>query len=248
MTNLAVIGHNNPPEPTPFEAVQARINDLYGEAKLWLDGDPIKTQSQADALNTLASHIKAAASEAETLRKAEVKPFDDGKAEVQARFNVLIGETKSITGLTVKALDAVKAALKPYLLELDRQQQEAARTAREEAEKTIAEARAAIRATDAANLEARDHAEQLLSDAKDLERDANRLAKAKPQAHGEGRAVGLRTVYTPIMLSYRDAAAWAFVEKKAELETFLMDLAKAEIRAGKRNAWQGFAVKEEKVI
>lgn len=248
MMNLAVIGHNQPPEPTPFEAIRARINDLYGEATNWCDGEPVKTQQQADALNTLANYIKAAESEADELRITENKPFDDGKAEVQARYNVLIGKTKSVTGLTVKALEAVKAALKPYLIELDRQQQEVARKAREEAEKAIAEAQAAIRTTDAANLEAREQAEQLVSDAKDLERDANRLAKAKPQAHGDGRAVGLRTVYSAVMLSYREAAAWAFVERKNELETFLMDLAKAEIRAGKRDAWQGFAVKEEKVI
>jgi hypothetical protein len=240
------IGGNAPPV-TPFEAVQTRINDLYGEAKLWLDGEPIKTQAQADAINTLAIHIKAAESEADELRITENKPFDDGKAEVQARYNVLIGKTKSVTGLTVKALESVKAALKPYLVELDRQQQEVARKAREEAEKAIAEAQAAIRTTDAANLEAREQAEQLVSDAKDLERDANRLAKAKPQAHGEGRAVGLRTVYRPVMTSYVDAARWAYAEHKEAFTAFIQDLAEKQVRIGKREI-PGFDVKEEKVI
>lgn len=247
MTNLAVIGHNQPPEPTPFEAIKARINDLYGEAKLWLDGEPIKTQSQADALNNLGNAIREAANEAEKLRKVEVKPFDDGKAEVQARYNALIGETKAVTGLTVKALDAVKAALKPYLLELDRIQQETARKAREEAERAIAEAQAAIRTTDAANLEEREKAEQLISDAMDLERDASKLEKAKPQARGDGRAVGLRTVYRTVMISFVEAARWAFKEHKEDFTEYLQDLAEKQVRSGKREI-PGFEVKEEKVL
>lgn len=248
MTNLAVIGHNQPPEPTPFEAIKTRIDDLYGEAKLWLDGEPVTTQQQADALNTLANHIKEAESEADALRVAENKPFDDGKSEVQARYNALIGKTTKVTGLTVKALEAVKAALKPYLLEVDRRQQETARIAKEEADKAIAEAQAALRDRDKSNLENVERAEQLLSDAKDLEKDAARLANAKPQAKGEGRATGLRTVYRAELVSYRDAAAWAFINKKTELEAFLIELGAKEVRAGKRIDFQGFKVIEERTI
>ena len=86
-----------------------------------------------------------------------------------------------------------------------------------------------------------------MSDAKDLERDANRLTKAKPQAHGEGRAVGLRTIYVPVMDSYRDAAAWAYLNHAVALTGFLDDLAQKRVRAGDR-AIPGFTIKEEKVV
>ena len=77
---MNMIGHNNP--PTEFEVCKKTIQDLYEEAKLWLDGEPVETQEQADALNTLESRIREAAKDAEANRKKEAKPFDDGKAEV----------------------------------------------------------------------------------------------------------------------------------------------------------------------
>lgn len=64
MNDRAVIGGNNPPEPTPFELSKQAIEDLYEEARQWLDGDPVSTQAQADALNTLQARIKDAAKEA----------------------------------------------------------------------------------------------------------------------------------------------------------------------------------------
>lgn len=248
MTNLATIGHNNPPEPTPFEAVETRINDLYEEAKQWLDGEPVTTQQQADALNNLEGEIRKAAKDAEALRKAEVKPLDDAKAEVQARYNPLIGETKAVTGKTVKALDAVRAALKPYLLELDRLQREAAEKARKEAEEKQREAMQAMQQRDRSNLEEREQAEQLFAEAKELEKDATKLEAAKPQAKGNFRATGLRTVYRAEMTSYREAAAWAYTNKREELTTFLNELAEKEVRAGRRTAFQGFNVIEERTI
>jgi hypothetical protein len=248
MTNLAVIGHNNPPEPTPFDAVKARIDDLYNEATLWLDGEPVKTQGQANALNTLENMIREAANDAEALRKAEVAPLDELKTEIQTRFNVLIGDTKTVTGKTVKAVAAVKAALKPYLIEIDNRQREEARKAKEEADAAIAEAQAALKQRDAINLGSIERAEQLLSDAEDLKKDAAKLAAAKPQASGDGRATGLRTTYRAVMTSYREAAAWAYTNKKPEFEIFLADLAAKEVRAGKHVSFQGFDVIKERTI
>ncbi len=58
---IAQIGHNKPPEMTAFEALSANIDDLFDEAKLWMDGEPVTTQQQADALNTLETRIRDAA-------------------------------------------------------------------------------------------------------------------------------------------------------------------------------------------
>jgi polyhydroxyalkanoate synthesis regulator phasin len=111
MHKIAQIGDNNP--PSPFDEIKSRIDDLYNEAKLWLDGEPVTTQEQANALNTLENRIREAAKEAETLRKSEVKPLDEAKAEIQERFNALIGETKTVTGKTVMAISTIKSFLKP---------------------------------------------------------------------------------------------------------------------------------------
>lgn len=237
---LAFIGHNNPPEPTPFEACKTAIEDLYSEAKTWLDGEKVTTKEQADALNTLESAVRKAAKVAEENRKAEAKPFDDGKAEVQARY-------KPIQAKADDALASIKAALKPYLLELERQQQEAARIAREEAARKQAEALEAIRQRDAANLEQREAAEKLVAEAKAAEEAARKAENAKAHAKGEGRATGLRSVFKAVMTDNREAAAWVWNNHNAELMVFVQDLADKAVRSGSRKI-AGFEVVEERVL
>lgn len=236
MNVIATIGHNR----SPFELVKESIEDLYAEAKLWLDGEPVTTQEQADALNTLQSRIREAAKEAEKARKAEAKPFDDGKAEVQARY-------KPIQNRADEADAAVKCALKPYLMELDRRQQEAARMAREEAARKQQEAMDAMRQRDAANLESREHAEKLAAEAKAAAAAASKAEQAKAHAKGAGRATGLRTVHRAVMVDPKEAAAWVWVERRDELMTFVQDLADKAVRAGSRTI-RGFDVVEEKVL
>jgi len=237
---------NNPPY-SAFESIKTKINDLYDEAKNWLDGQPITTQAQADALNTLADHIRKAATEADELRKNENKPFDDGKAEVQERYNVLIGKTTKVTGLTVKALDATNAALKPFLIEQARIQREAAAKARQVADEALEAAKAALADRDKTNLESVEIAEQLIDDAKGLEKEAQRIESAKAQAKGEGRAKGLRTVYTATMTSYVEAARWAYNEHVEAFVEFLNNLAAKEVRVGKR-ILPGFEIKGEEAL
>lgn len=244
----AVIGSNNPPEEmTAFEAVKINITDLYDEAKLWLDGEPVTTQEQADALNTLKDRVKKAAAAAEAERVKEAKPLQDKVADIQARYNELIGKNKSVTGLAIKAEEACNAALKPYLIELDRQQQEKARLAREEADRLQREAMEAMRARDAANLAQRDEAEQLANDAKAAEAAATRAENARAHARGDGRATGLRTVYRAVIADRKQAAAWVWIDRNDELMTWIQDQADKAVRAGSRTI-PGFEVIEERVI
>ena len=245
MSALATIGHNSP--PSPFDEIKTRIEDLYGEAKQWLDGEPVSTQDQANALNTLENRIREAAKEAEALRKAEVKPLDDAKAEIQDRFNALIGETKTATGKTVMAIAAIKAALKPYLLELDRQQREAAAKARAEAEKAEQAALIAMQTRSADNLDEREEAERLLSEAKALNAAASKAEDAKAHAKGDGRASGLRSVWRAQMNSPFDAAAWAWKAHREELMAFVQGLADRDVRTGSRTI-SGFNIIEDRVL
>lgn len=243
----AVIGNNGGPELTAFDAVKINITDLYDEAKLWLDGTPVETQEQADALNTLKARIKDAIKAAETQRVIEGAPHKQAIDEIQARYNELIGNNKSVTGIALKAEDACNKALKPYLLELDRQQQEAARIAREEAERKQREAQEAMRQRDAANLQQAEDAERLVQEAKQADAAANQAEKAKAHAKGEGRATGLRTVHRAVLLNRKEAAAWMWVDHNDDLMTFIQDYADKAVRAGARKI-NGFEVIEEKVL
>ncbi len=244
---LNLMGHNNPPEPTPFELSKQAIQDLYDEAKLWLDGEPVTTQHQADALNTLKDRIKKATKAAEENRKLDIKPYQEEVDAIQAAYNELIGKNKSVTGIAIKAEEAVNAALRPYLVELDRKQQEAARLAREEADRKREEALAAIRQRDDANLAEREQAELLVKQAKEADEAARKAEGAKAHAKGEGRATGLRTVYRAVMTDAKEAAAWVWVTRRDELMVFIQDQADKAVRAGNRKI-QGFDIIEEKVL
>lgn len=242
----AVLGGNFPPMTT-YEAVKINILDLYEEAKQWLDGTPIETQEQADAVNTLKDSIKKAKKAADEAYEEEVRPHQETVKEIQARYNDLTGKNKSVTGLAIKAEEACNAALKPYLLELDRQQQEKARLAREEADRLQREAMEAMRQRDAANLEQRGAAERLVNEAKAAETAAHRAENAKAHAKGEGRATGLRTVPRAVLDDKKLAAAWVWVSHNDELMEFIQDLADRTLRGGKRDI-PGFKIVDEKVI
>src|SRR3546814_3853703 len=81
----APIGHNNPPEPTPYEAILTDVQDLSETAQGFLDGDPINDQATADMVAKLIDEARKGQKAAEDLRKEEAKPFDDGKKAVQAK-------------------------------------------------------------------------------------------------------------------------------------------------------------------
>lgn len=243
----AVLGGNNPPGPTPFDLSKAEIADLYDEAKLWLDGTPVETQAQADAINTLKAKIKEAKNRAEEAREKEIKPHQETVKEIQDRYNQLIGKNKSVTGLALKAEDACNAALLPFLKKLEEEQREAARLAREEAERKQQEALAAMRERDAANLEQRELAEQLVKEAKQAEEAARKAENVKAHAKGDGRATGLRTVYKAVVEDAREAAAWVWKERNAELMEFVQDQADKAVRAGAKSI-RGFKIIEDKVL
>jgi hypothetical protein len=271
----AIIGGNNPPEETPidvavdanaavaiglltapidpfaaaFDAVRVNIVDLYEEAKLWLDGTPVEHQDQADAINTLKSAIKAATAAAEDIRVKEITPHQDTVKEIQARYNELIGNNKTVVGIAIRAEKACNDALRPYLLELDRQQQETARLAREEADRLHNEAMEAMRQRDPANLAQREEAETLVQVARQASTTATRAENSKAHAKGQERATSLRTIRTPQLVDAKLAAAWVWKERNEDLMAFILELATKEVRSasGKREI-PGFTIVEEKVL
>lgn len=239
----AVIGGNM----SPFDITKKSIQDLYDEAKLWMDGTPVETQDQADAINTLKAAIKKATKEAEVLRETEIKPHQDTVKEIQARFNELIGENKSITGLAIKAEQACNAALKPYLMRLAQAQEAAAKLAREEAEKAQQIALAAMRERDIANLAQREEAERLVKQAQQAQDAARKAEGLKAHAKGEGRATGLRTVYRAVIEDEREAAAWLWNDHRDRVIALAQEVAD-KIQKTETTKIRGFRVEKEMVL
>jgi hypothetical protein len=233
----AVVGGNNPPAD-PFGAIKAHISDLYEEAKGFLDGEPIATEGQADAVASLLDQIRQAEKTADEIRKEENRPFDEGKAAVQAKFAPLIADTKSVRGLTVLAAEACKAALAPWRQEQERIKREAADRARREAEEAAAKAAEAARvARD--DLAAQEQAEAAIRAADAAAKVANKAEKSATTG------TGLRSYWAPKLVNGVEAARHYWQTDRAACEEFFLSLANRDTRAGHRTI-PGFEVIEER--
>ncbi len=231
-------GHNTPPEPTAYELARDRIEDLWGEALLWMDGAKVDSQEMADGIANLLAELRKAEKDADAARKAEAEPFDLGKAEVQAKYRPLLTKTE-------QASKACKAAVAPWLQAKAEAIEAKAREAREEAERKTREAQEAIRAADVANLTERAAAEVLVKAAKRAESAAIKSARETATAGGfGGRAVGLRRTVKPKIVDEIAALRWAWKAYPENMLCTVLILAEKEIRAGKREI-PGFDIQEE---
>lgn len=247
MTQEIGIGHNGAPQPTPFEVVQTQINDLYGEATHWLDGNPIQSQDEADAIQTLMRLIQTAEKKADETRKDEAKPHDEAKTEIQDRYNQLIGKTKSVTGLTVRAIDACKKVLAPWLKKLDDENKAKAEAARMEAEAKQRAAMEAMQQRDGTDLEASERAEALVLEAKRADSEARRAENTKASAKGEGRAASLRISYRAEITDMREFARYAWEFRQAEVFEFMRGLAQQVVNTGRAQI-PGVKVHEDRKV
>lgn len=247
----AVAGGNNPPEalePTPYEKSLNEIDDLYAEASLWLDGAPVDSQALADGVGKLTGMLREAAARADAARVAEKKPLDDKIAEIQDRYNLLIGDTKKVKGKAFRAIEACKAALEPWLDAEAKRIAEDARIKREAAEKAQRDAEEALRTADLANLTAQAEAEELVTEAKIAIAVANKAERQTAKVSGgPGRSIGLRTVWVATMTDVTEAGRHYWRAAPNEMRGFLQSMADTDVRAGRRSI-PGFEIVETKVV
>jgi hypothetical protein len=233
---LAVIGHNNP--PTPFEVSRDRIADLYVEAKNWCDGEPIDNEASAAEVRKLLDMLGEEIRTADARRKTENEPFDAGKAEVQARYNTLIGDTKSVKGKAILAQAACRQALTPWLQKQEAERQATAEAARKEAEAKAREAALAFQVTRADDLEEREEAEALAREAKAAEAAARKASKPT--------AAGLRTVTRSQVTDYRTFLRW-IAENRPEALRGMLDTYAETLCAQKVRDVPGVSFTDERV-
>lgn len=240
----AVIGGNMPPDPTPFEAFTAHINDLFETAQGFLDGVPVSSEAEADAVKRLLDESRKARLDADAARKLEAKPFDDGKAEVQARWTPLTDEKKGKCALIA---DACKQALKPWIDKLEEDRQAKAKAEREEADRLAQAAREARAAADHADLTERAKVEELTAAAEKAAAAAKRTGSATVGVKGDGRAASLRSRW---VAELTDPAQYLRTVRERwpdELKAWLADHAQRQVSAGSR-ALPGITITETKTV
>ena len=77
----AVIGDNNPPEPTSIETARETLSGIETEASAWFDGADIESDAQADEVSRIIDSARKAKTRFEADRKVEKQPhLDAGKA------------------------------------------------------------------------------------------------------------------------------------------------------------------------
>lgn len=245
----AQIGDNSKAaELTPYEKVKKRIDDLVEEARLYADGAKVTSQELCDDLSNLQAMLRMAIDKADDARKAENKPFDDGKSEVQARYNLLIGETKTVKGSAVLTIEVLKKAQEPFLIAEKARKDAEAKRLRDAAEAAQKAAIEALRASNADNLAEREAAEQLVTDARIASVQAKRAENAPVKAGGQfGRSTSLRTVYTAMLIDASAALKHYRTVRPEELKAWMQSMADAHVRIGAHTADEipGFTITSE---
>jgi hypothetical protein len=243
---LATIGHNGAPEPTPFELSETEIGDLFVEASNWLDGSGVKSEADATAVSKLLDMLRQAKERADERRKDEAEPHDKAKAEIQARYGALIGNTKSVKGKAILAMECCKKALAPWLQAEEGRKQAEAIAARKAADEAAERARAAFQAAPVTDLAGRIEAERLAGEAKQAEALAKDADKDKAAARGGARAVTLRTVYRAEITDRRAVLNWFAANRPDHLAGMLQTAVESLCAASVRNV-PGVTYHEERV-
>lgn len=227
------IGANNPPEPVAFVQSREEIDGLMIEARNWLDGEPIASQEQADAVARLMTLLSEASKRADQRRKAEAKPHDDAKAEIQERWNRLIGDNKSARGTAVLALAACRQALLPWEVAQRKARDAEAARLRAEAEEARRQAQLATQLAAPTNLAERENADAMAREAAALEREARRAENAKSGTVGGARALSVTGKPVATITDLPEFSDFAFRHHHARyaelMATLAQELANARI-------------------
>lgn len=226
------------PNAPPVEAMGMHIEDLFDEAKNFLDGSGVTTQAEADGVSKLLDDVRKAKNDAEKQRVVEKKPHDDAAAAVQAAWRPLITKCDLVA-------DTCKKALAPFLEAKEAAQRaEAARVAKA-AEEARSAALAARQAAPVADLAAREEAERMDAIARDAEKLAAKAGRAKAHAAGGTRAIGLRSYWIAELVDPAAALKHYREHQPEALKAWLSEQGQRDASAGAR-AIPGFAINEER--
>ena len=209
MTQAAAIGHNNPPDP--IDLALEPFADILAEVENWLDGATVDNDGQLKATDTLLKELKAARKAVDVARDESTKPLHEAWKSEVARWK----PTQDDLDRQVKCVVAAQA---PYKERLAAEKAEAARLAREEAERIAEEARQAHLKASAASIEEQRKADELLRAADGAKKAANRAAK--------DTVGGMRTVQVYEIESHKALLNWIAKNDRNALTVFAEEYAR----------------------
>jgi hypothetical protein len=216
MSAIALIGHNNPPEPTPIE----RAQDAMGTLAAFLNETPVITDGpHLVEAKRLVEYARGAMAELETERDQLVRPLNDQVTSINLRYKAIHNTDGKKPGTFDKVLIELKARLTAYAREEEARRELAAEQARLAAEAAEAAAREAERieqqtkadastgVLDANVVEAIADADQKFSEFEQASRFAARAEKETTFRIGDGRnkALSMRTEKTLVLEHYGKA-------------------------------------------
>lgn len=207
-------GHNNPPR---HESFAMALDDVRLEAGNYLDGEPIETQEQADAVGVIMGTARDIKRDADKARKEDKEPHLKAGREVDASYKPVLQKADDI-------VRAAQSALAPFLAAKQRKQELAAQKARVEAERKASEARKAEQAA-SASIDDVEAARAKQKEADKALKAASKAEKAKPLVAGSGRSIGLRSRQIAVVESHRELLLWIASNDKPALDVFLEDYA-----------------------
>lgn len=226
---------NRPADPATLFGEE--LDDLMIEAKNFLDGKPIETEAEANAVSSLVNRLSRLWKDADETRKVEKRPHDDAAKAVQSRWLPILDKAKL-------AEKTAKQALAPYLVMVEEKMRRDAEILRENAAKLAEEAARAHRGA-SGNLDAAEQAEELLRASGEAAKEAARADKQKAHAKGGERAVGLRSYYVADITDPIAFGKWAWEHCRDDYLQFLAGLAEREARRGS-NGIPGLQITEER--
>ena len=166
------------------------------------------------------------------MRKEEVAPINKKKTEIQNKYNPFIQDKK---GKASQARQAIKDALKPYMVAKDKRLREEAEAARLEAEAKTRAAQDALQRRDTSNLEEVEAAEELADEARQAYENANQITKQSSAVKGEGRAKSLITTYEPNIVDVKAAGRWAWEKEPERFHALILKIAQEQFNIGNRS-------------
>ena len=225
MNPRAMIGGNNPPDP--IDTITAPFEPYRSEAENWLDGAPVETEAQMDAVDALRKQMRQWRLDLEKGQKSATAPLHDAyKAELE-RWKPTIEDAKRIEGCLVAAVDGFKRKLAAEKAEAERQ-------ARAEAERKMREAAEAAAKANAADLEAQRAADN-------AKREAEAAVAAARDAAND-TVKGLRTVTRYQITDHRALLNWIARNDRDAVTAFIEEWARKKHKTASApdglNVWQ----------
>jgi len=196
--------HNNPPDP--IDEALAPYADAIAEAENWLDGTPVETEAQMNAVDAIIKDIRSAKSDLAKAKKSETAPLHDiWKAEI-ARWKPTEDDVE-------RRLKGLAAVVDPFKRKLVAEKEAAKRAAYDEAQRKEREAREAAAKADASDYAAATEAARLQTEAMD--------AKKAAAAANKDTVKGMRTVTHFEVTDHRDALHWIAKNDRDAITAFV---------------------------